>query len=70
MFCGMTSVRNPSRPRLTPSSGTLCARDQARRIEQGAVTANGDDQVRGRSDLRLGHPHDAGRDRPNKSSRC
>ena len=42
-----TSVRNPRRPRLTPSSGTSArrVRDGARGVEQRAVAAERDDDV-------------------------
>ena len=46
-----TSVRNPSRPRLTPRSGASRARvrDGARGVEQRAVAAERDDDVDARS---------------------
>ncbi len=43
---GRTSVRKPSRPRLTPSSGTPRAERELRREEHRAVAANRHDEVR------------------------
>ncbi len=40
------SVRKPRRPRLMPEERHVVAGDEARAVEQGAVTADGDEQVR------------------------
>ncbi len=59
MSCGITSVRKPSRPRLIPSSGTLMTGHHPRAVEQGAVAADGDQEVRLAGDFFLGQARDA-----------
>ncbi len=46
MESGLTSVRNPRRPRLTPSMRHRIPGHQPRGIQQCAVPADGDDEIR------------------------